>query len=132
MRWIKKGLIYGPDGQSRWAVHSALQPTPIVLSNTVIRVYVGFRDEQGVSRVGFVDVKADDPSTVLDVSREPVLDIGQDGTFDENGVVPCAITKREGQLYLYYAGYQLGHKVRFVAYGGSSHWRGGGKKVLPV
>jgi len=126
MKWLKKGLVYVPDGKMAWAKHSALQPTPILISDNVIRVYVGFRDENGVSRVGFVDVNANNPSVVLKVSEKPVLDIGNPGTFDENGVVPCAIVKRRGKLYLYYAGYQLGQKVRFYVFGGLAISEDGG------
>ena len=118
MRWEKKGLIWGPDGSSDWARHSALQPTAILLHDDVIRVFAGLRDDAGVGRVGFIDLDASDPSRVLRVSQKPALDIGRPGTFDENGVVCCAVVRREGRLYLYYAGYALGHKVRFVAYGG--------------
>jgi predicted GH43/DUF377 family glycosyl hydrolase len=118
VKWEKKGLIWGPDGSSAWARHSALQPTAVALGEDVLRVFVGMRDDTGVGRVGFVDVDAENPARVLRVSDRPALDIGKAGTFDENGVVPCAIVRREGMLYLYYAGYQLGHKVRFVAYGG--------------
>lgn len=126
MRWIKKGLIYGPDGTYFWAKHSALQPTPYLASENVIRVYAGFRDEDGISRVGFVDVDANKPLEVLRISERPVLDVGVPGTFDENGVVPCAVTKRDGKLYLYYAGYQLGHRVRFLAFAGLAISEDGG------
>jgi len=118
MKWIKKGLIYGPDGRSLWAKHSALQPTPYLLSENIIRVFLDFRDENGISRVGFVDLNSNNPSQVVSVTNMPALDIGIPGTFDENGVVPCAIVKREGKLFLYYAGYQLGQKIRFCAYSG--------------
>lgn len=119
MRWKKKGLIYGPSGEHAWARHSALQPTPIVISNQKkIRVFVGMRDDNGVSRVGFVDVSAEDPSRVLHVSRIPALDVGIPGAFDENGVVPCAILERDGELQLFYAGYQIGQKVKFYVFSG--------------
>ena len=118
MKWRKMGLIYGPKGDSTWAQNSALQPTPLLIAEKVIRVFIGIRDAAGVSRVGFVDLDAAEPAKVLRVTEAPVLDIGLPGTFDENGVVPCAIVARDNQLYLYYAGYQLGHKVKFCAYGG--------------
>lgn len=118
MKWIKKGLIYGPDGTSTWAKHSALQPTPIILNTEVIRVYVGFRDDKGISRIGYVDVCAEDPNKVIEVSQKPVLDVGNPGTFDDNGVVPTTIISRDNKLFLYYAGYQLVEKVRFLAFCG--------------
>ena len=118
MKWIKKGFIYKPDASSDWARHSALQPTPLLTGEGSIRVYLGLRDDEGVSRVGYVDVDANDPIKVLGISDKPCLDIGQPGTFDENGVVPCAVVGRGHEVYLYYAGYQLGENVRFVAFGG--------------
>lgn len=128
MKWEKKGLIWGPDGTSDWARHSALQPTAIALNDDVIRVFAGLRDEHGVARVGFVDLDAANPSRVLRVSQKPALDIGQPGAFDENGVVGCAVVRRDdGRLFLYYAGYALGHKVRFIAYGGLAISEDGGE-----
>jgi predicted GH43/DUF377 family glycosyl hydrolase len=118
MRWEKKGLIWGPDGSASWARHSALQPTSLLLDERTIRVFLGMRDDHGVGRIGFVDLDASDPSRVLRVAEKPCLDIGKPGTFDENGVVTCAVVRRDGRLYAYYAGYMLGHKVRFIAYGG--------------
>jgi len=117
MKWAKKGLVFCPNGSSEWANNSCLQPTPLIL-NDKIRVFAGFRDEEGVSRIGYVDLSASNPSKVLEVSANPVLDIGSPGAFDENGVVPCAIVKRGEKLFLYYAGYQLGTKVRFYVFGG--------------
>lgn len=128
MEWIKKGLIYGPAGESDWAHNSALQPTPRARPDGTIRVFAGFRDAEGVSRVGFVDVSAENPSEVLRVSKRPALDVGTPGAFDENGVVPCAVVEREGgALYLYYAGYQLGRKVKFFVFGGLAVSRDGGE-----
>ncbi len=126
MNWIKKGLIYGPDGKYSWALHSALQPTPILIKEDEIRVYIGFRDKNGVGRVGFVDLDADNPLIVKKISKKPILDIGLPGTFDENGVIPSAIVKRDQKLYLYYSGYQLGQKVRFFGFSGLAISEDGG------
>jgi len=119
MKWKKMGLIYCPSGKHGWDKHSALQPTPIILNNKILRVYVGFRDEEGISRVGFVDLDPNNPSRVISVSKKPVLDIGKDGAFDDNGVVPCSVIRRQnGLYYMYYAGYQLVRKVKFLVFGG--------------
>lgn len=125
MNWQKQGLIFEPDLSAPWIEHSALQPTPIILGDT-IRVYAGFRDQMGVSRVGYVDLDGCNPSNVVAVSEEPVLDIGKPGSFDDNGVVPAAVAKRGDKLYLYYAGYQRERKVRFSVFGGLAISRDGG------
>jgi predicted GH43/DUF377 family glycosyl hydrolase len=125
MKWEKLGLVYGPEGSSKWAKHSALQPTPIVLDDR-IRVFCGFRDDDGMSRVGYVDVSLDDPTEVLEVSSEPTLDVGTFGTFDQHGVVPCAVVARDDGLHLYYAGYLRGDKIRFQVFGGLAISKDGG------
>jgi hypothetical protein len=130
MLWAKKGLIYAQDGTRDWAKHSVLQPTPLVRPDGRIRLYAGFRDAAGVGRVGYVDVAADDPSRVLGVSERPVLDIGAPGAFDDNGVVPTAIVRHEDKVYLYYAGYQLGTRVRFLAFGGRAVSTDGGETFV--
>jgi len=126
MQWCKKGRIYVPDGSKSWAKKYAFPPTPHVLNDEVFRVYVAFCDEHTVGRIGYVDILADDPLRVLRVSDEPVLDIGQPGAFDENGVLPTSIVKVEDKLYLYYVGYQLGMKVRYFQFEGLAVSEDGG------
>jgi predicted GH43/DUF377 family glycosyl hydrolase len=125
MKWIKKGFIFGPDGTKSWAKNSALTPTPILL-NDKIRVYAGFRDSLGVSRIGFVDLDPENPSNVLKISETPVLDVGLEGTFDDNGVILGDIVKNDGKLFMYYVGFQLVQKVKFLAYTGLAISEDGG------
>jgi sucrose-6-phosphate hydrolase SacC (GH32 family) len=126
MEWNKLGLVFRPDGNSAWAKHSALQPTPILQGNT-LRVFCGFRDDDGVSRIGFVDLDATDPTVVLAVSQTPALDVGATGAFDSHGVVPCAVVQRGDEIYLYYAGYLRGETVRFQAFCGLAISQDGGQ-----
>jgi len=126
MKWIKKGLIYGPNGESSWAKDSALTPTPFLMDNEQIRVYAGFRDGVGVSRIGFVDLDAKDPSIILKISKDPVLDIGAPGTFDDNGVILGDIVPYENKLYMYYVGFQLVQKAKFLAFSGLAISHDGG------
>jgi hypothetical protein len=117
MQWEKKGLVYNPKNKSAWQNNSTLQPTPIIL-NDKIRVYVGFRDIKGISRIGYIDLNINKPLEIIKISDNPVLDTGEDGMFDENGVTPTCIIKRDEAIYLYYAGYSLGQKVRFQVFTG--------------
>jgi len=127
VKWLKKGLIFGPDGKQGWMRHSAAQPTPILLDDDVIRVFVGFRDAQGVTRLGYVDVAADNPAKVLAISDRPVLDIGRDGTFDDNGVILGDVVRDGTHLRLYYVGFQLVAKAKFLAFSGLAISSDGGE-----
>lgn len=118
--WSKRGLVFEParHGVGGWMQHSALTPTPYRLDEETIRVYAGFRDAQGVSRIGYVDVWANDPTVVLRVSSEPVLDIGRDGCFDDNGMILGDVVDAPGGLHMFYVGFQRVAKAKFLAFTG--------------
>lgn len=118
MKWDKQGRIYHVESESWWRNNSTLVPVPYLVEPERLRLYCGFRDDQGMSRIGFVDVEAKQPSNVLAVSEDPVLDIGRAGAFDDNGVVPTSIVKVGSKLYLYYFAFQLGARVRYFLFSG--------------
>ena len=127
MEWEKMGLVYVPDGSRSWAKKYAFPPVPYALNDEKLRIYLTFCDENMVGRMGYVDVAASEPSRVLEVSERPLLDIGQPGTFDENGLLPTCILPVGDDLYVYYVGYQLGYKVRYYQFAGLAISRDGGR-----
>ena len=116
--WVKKGVIFNPTNLSDWIFSHAYIPTPILFDDEMIRIFVAFRDAQGIGRVGYVDVSAQDPTQIISVSEKPCLDIGLPGTFDDNGVTPISIVNDNGKLHLYYVGWQLSDKVRYFLFAG--------------
>jgi len=114
MHWKKLGLVYGPDGLIPWAKTHAMIPTPVRMNAQVVRVYVTFCDAKGIGRPGFVDVAAANPTQVLAVSQQPLLDMGKPGTFDENGMLTCGVTDLgNGRFFMYYVGFELGTQIRY-------------------
>ncbi|CAG9213038.1 conserved hypothetical protein [Paraburkholderia sabiae] len=119
IHWKKLGAVFNTATHGQpWMKNSALTPTPFRLNECTIRVYAGFRDEVGVSRIGYVDVAAEDPTEILGVSSTPVLDIGRDGCFDDNGVILGDIVKATDGVYMFYVGFQLVAKAKFLAFSG--------------
>lgn len=116
MEWKKKGLIYCANKDAGWKFQGALLPTPILLKKDLLRIYVGFCDKDIVGRIGFVDVLPDDPSHIIKVSEKPVLDIGRNGCFDDNGVVPVSVLRKEDKIFLYYVGFSKGVKVPYYMF----------------
>lgn len=126
MKFEKKGLIYCPSGEIKWMKQSAMLPTPVLLEDK-LRIYCGFCTDQMIGRIGYVDVNPSKPNEIIKVSSEPVLDIGEDGCFDDNGVVPVSICQNGNLLYLYYVGFQLGVKVPYYMFLGLAISRDGGE-----
>lgn len=117
MKWKKKGLIFNVSNEYPWQNQFAMLPTPIIVDDR-LRVFLGFCDKDNVGRIGYVDVNPDNPTEIIEVSRKPVLDIGRRGCFDDNGVVPISILKKDNKIFLYYIGFQLGVKVPYYMFGG--------------
>ena len=106
--WRKKGRICGIDTLPfiEWYKLNCMCPTPFLLNNETIRIYVAFCDEFNQGRIGYLDVLASNPSVITGFSNEPVLDVGKKGRFDENGVLPTSLVYDNGKLYLFYCGFQ--------------------------
>ncbi len=117
--WIKKGLIYKPENEQEWWATNAMAPTPILYDENTIRVYVGAWDKNGISRISYIDVDSNNPSIVKKVANKFVLDLGNDGCFDDNGVFPAHAYKHpDGRVFLYYTGFQKLHKIAFSNFSG--------------
>jgi hypothetical protein len=132
VNWEKGGLVWGPDGSWDWGRTHAMVPTPVTLRRDEVRVFVGVRDEEGVGRVTYVDLDERDPRRVLRVASRPVLDIGEPGTFDDNGVLPSSVVEHDAKLLLYYNGFQLGVKVRYSIFTGLAVSSDGGETFARV
>mgnify|MGYP000728305453 CR=1 FL=1 len=117
-KWEKRGLIFAPDTTRPWSRSHAMCPTPLVLSDDRIRIFYSGLDENMAGRVGYIDVSTSDPQHILSNPDTPVLDIGKPGHFDDNGVVPISILRRKNKVYLYYAGFQQGLKIRYTIFSG--------------
>ncbi|MBA6233484.1 MULTISPECIES: hypothetical protein [unclassified Colwellia] len=120
-KWIKKGFVFAhnEDCKSDWWQSHTMAPSAIQLNNGSLRIYFGAWDSKKISSITYIDVDSSDPRKVLYVEKTtPVLTFGEDGMFDENGVFPGHAYNHEGEIYLYYTGFQLGHKVRHYNFGG--------------
>ncbi len=118
MLWFKRGLIFSPDGGVGWKNQFAMLPTPLLVDDDRLRIFLGFCDENMVGRIGYVDVHPDNPSRLISVSRHPVFDIGEPSAFDSHGVVPTSIFRQNDKIYLYYIGFKLCSDIPYTMFCG--------------
>ncbi|MCV3429705.1 hypothetical protein UPTC5079_001275 [Campylobacter lari] len=118
MKWEKKGLIFCPDNENSWIHNTTLTPQPFIVREGEIRIYTSFRDKNGIGRIGYIDIDERNPKKILRISSKPVIDIGKDGAFDDNGMILGDILKVKNQIYMYYVAFQKVEKVKFLAFSG--------------
>ena len=98
--------------------HFAQGPATLVLQD-VVRVYFSCRpvaDASGqyVSYSSFVDLDRKNLQHIKKLAEDPILPLGELGTFDEFGVYPVSVIKHEGRLLAYYGGWTRCESIPFT------------------
>ena len=118
MKWTRLGKIFVPTGDTPWMqTHAAVPFAEHGPVDGPLRLYFNTRDSDNRARVASLDLDLAS-GQVMSVSREPLLNLGAAGTFDENGVIGSWVVEHQGEKYLYYAGLTLGVSVPFYFYAG--------------
>jgi hypothetical protein len=118
MIWRKRGLVYQPAGDLWWARRYATIPTAEILDDRIVRVYFASLDERSFGRIGAVDLDARDPGRIVAQTAEPLLDLGDPGSFDDSGVNASCVITIGGRRHLYYIGWQRCERVPYMLFGG--------------
>ena len=102
-KWKKLGRVFNPvDINNSWIKEYAQAPSVIIHRN-FIRVYFSCRpapDSNGqfVSRLAYIDLKRDNLFEIINISKEPILSLGELGTFDEFGTYPASVIKNGNDI----------------------------------
>lgn len=116
MKWKKLGKVFGPEDSApevKWIHTHAQNPFPEYLGNDRYRIHVACRDENNMARGAYVDIDIKDPTQVLDYTREPTLDHGELGCFDDCGIMPSCIVDHQDKRYMYYTGWTQARRTPF-------------------
>lgn len=118
-KWKKLGKVFDPrDYQGlSWLEEYAQAPATLVFDDFV-RVYFSCRpkrDEAGqfVSYSAYVDLDRKDLTEVVNIAKEPILDLGKRGCFDEFGTYPVSVIRENNEIWAYYAGWTRPRSVPF-------------------
>lgn len=127
MKWQKKGFICSSETLDiPWYKKNTMVPLPHLISERRLRIFITMCDAQNVGRIGYIDVAPQDPATIIGYSKEPVLNIGEPGTFSDSGVLTSSLLQFDGKLYLYYSAYQACEKVPYLIFAGVAVSEDGG------
>lgn len=112
MEWEKLGQVFQPNNQFSWVKTHAMLPTVDHVEGDVFRIYFSGRDEFNISRIGFIHININEPNKILYLSENPIVDIGDLGSYDDNGTSPTCIVNYNDKKYFYIMGWNKGSKVR--------------------
>lgn len=103
--WKKKGLLITPNKTLWWNKSHAMLPTIQKVDINQYKIYYSGRDILGRSHIGFSRVEIlGKKISLIETKKDPILQIGERGCFDDNGVTPsCLINEK-----LYYIGWNSG------------------------
>ena len=94
--WLRQGNIFKK--------HHAQVPVVDIDMPNCWRIYYSKRIN-GKSQPYYLDVEKGNPSHIIFESTEPILPLGDIGTFDVSGVMPTEILSFGDTKYLYYIGW---------------------------
>lgn len=118
-KWKKLGRIFNPQEIENisWLREFAQAPS-VLIFDKFVRVYFSCRptpDSNGqyVSYSAFVDLNRDNLFERVNISTEPILKLGELGTFDEFGTYPASVIRNGNDVFVYYGGWTRCESVPF-------------------
>ena len=113
MKWKKLGRIIN-ETSLNWTPIGMMLPLAHLIDNDTIRIYFGGRSSDLYSRIGFIDVASDNLFDIIQKSEQPIVNIGDLGTFDDCGLTPCCVIKDANNFHMYYTGVTLLKRTTFT------------------
>lgn len=120
LRWVKKGFIAGPQRSGNWDMHYCMCPTPVLVDEKTLRVFVCTTTTDTVGSIAYFDLDPCNPQRILNYSPLPVLEPGPCGAFDDSGVCPASVLVDGDRVLLYYFGFQRAQQVPYMIFTGLS------------
>ena len=117
-KWERLGLIFTPNRELSWSKSHAMLPTPAYIDGKQLVFYSG-RNGSNQSSIGFFEINFEKKPTVTFSSTKPTLVPGELGCFDDNGVsTSCVLELEDGNIAMYYIGWNPGSTTRVNLFGG--------------
>ena len=102
--WKKMGCVY--NNKFYHAV-----PLPLHLEKDIYRIYFSNRDKQNRSLPYYIDYDLINNKIIHENTIK--IELGNDGTFDSDGIMPTSYIWKNNSLYMYYIGWNMACKVPF-------------------
>ncbi len=111
-KFCRQGPLVTSQLGEHWSNHMQM-PTPLQNEDGSLRMFYTARDHNNQSHVFAVDFEGKPPFKVIKAVQQPVLSPGKLGHFDQAGVMPTAIIRHSGAIWMYYIGWSIRQDVPY-------------------
>ncbi len=126
MKWNKLGQVFCANEHSHLMKSGGRTPVALHLEKDLFRIYFASYDSFGRGRIFSLIIDINRPTHILDLKTEPIIELGDTGFYDDNGIIPSAIIKFQNKIFLYTIGFSVKNKLIFDAASGLAISQDGG------
>jgi predicted GH43/DUF377 family glycosyl hydrolase len=118
-KWKKLGRVFNSqDVKGKDWLNEFAQAPSVLIFDKFIRVYFACRplpdaNDQYVSYSAFVDFNRNNLTEIVNIAKQPILKLGERGTFDEFGTYPTSVIRNGNEIIAYYGGWTRCESVPF-------------------
>jgi hypothetical protein len=118
-KWKKLGRVFNPqDVKGKPWINEFAQAPSVLIFDKFMRVYFACRplpdaNGQYVSYSAFVDFNRTNLTEIVNIAKQPILELGERGTFDEFGTYPTSVIRNGEEIVAYYGGWTRCESVPF-------------------
>jgi hypothetical protein len=103
--WEKHGQIYNCSDRPFFKSH-ATRPIPFLVDQNRLRLFFSSRNVEDIPYPTFIDVDPRDPKRILDINEKPLMSLGKVGSFDDSGITPVSILRKNDENLMFYVGWK--------------------------
>lgn len=109
-KWEKMGKLFDPrDYSGQTWMREFAQSASVLLLEDRVRMYFCSRPEPDngmyLSYLAYIDLDRHDLRRIIGICRQPLMELGKRGTFDEFGTNPISVIRERDEIRVYYAGW---------------------------
>ena len=127
MIWKKIGKIFCADNNSDCMHTGARAPVALHLKDDLYRIYFGAYDSKMRGKIYSLEIRLNDPHNIQNLITKPIIERGNVGFYDDNGIITSSILNHANKIYLYTIGFSLKNKIIFDTASGLAISKDGGK-----
>ena len=118
-KWKKLGRVFNPlEIKDRSWLHEFAQAPSVLIFDDFVRVYFSCRplpdaNGQYISYTAYVDLNRKNLFEIMNLAENPILTLGDLGSFDEFGTYPTSAIRNGNKIMAYYGGWTRCESVPF-------------------